>query len=217
MFPLINRLYHRLTHLLWYVHSPAIFKVNAAPSVCMQMLAIASRPSVARLHLRHVFASGRRYQISQEKNGFKLTTTSKVTWHYRRRTRASAILYGTISPLDENHSRIQLDSHISISYFVDIFLIPAFITSIVVFLPWHPITIAMISVALFTLSWIGHRTNATLEATEMIYFVQKAFQDLHTDDIRLLPESSPHVVYKPNDFVEEWEKFYESQKTQHPE
>jgi hypothetical protein len=202
-------------HLLprvWYVHAPVVIMIRATPSTCLQTLTNAARPSTKRLHLRNLFASGRRYHIQAERDGFKMTTTSKLRWHYRRRTSSTAVMYGALSPLGEDMTRIQLRARINVGYLLDTFLIPGFMTTIIVFVPWNPLIIAVVLLALFTLSWAGHRSTAMLEASEMAWFVQKALDDLVPAEIISLGASNADIVDGSQDFEEAWRKFYEAHR-----
>jgi hypothetical protein len=196
----------RLLGLLWYVHAPVILIVHATPTACLQILATTTRPSTQRLQHRNLFVSGRRYDLQARQNGFRMRTTSKVSWHYRYRTRSAAVLDGTFFEMSNEITRIQLDTHISIRELVDFVLVPSFMTSIILFVPWHPAVIAGLVFTLYSLSWIAHRNNATLEANEMIFFVQKALEELEPADIKSLDASTPDLIY--GQFDDEWEKFY---------
>lgn len=205
--PSINQTWRRrLLGLFWYVHAPVVLIVHATAAGCLEILTTSTRPSTQRLQHRNLFASGRRYQVQTRYNGFRMRTTSKVSWHYRYRTQSAAVLEGTLSELGNNITRIQMDTHISIRELLNFLLIPFFITSIILFVPWQPAVISVLVIALFTLSWIAHRNNAALEANEMIFFVQKALEELEHAEIKSLNAHSPDLIY--GQFDDEWEKFY---------
>ncbi|MBC8170841.1 MAG: hypothetical protein H7X77_04195 [Anaerolineae bacterium] len=194
---------------LWFVHPPVFLLVNASPGICLQTMAVTARPSTERLHHRNLFASGRRYYLTARERGFRLTTTSKVSWSYRRRTRSAAVMQATFSVIHNDITRIQMESHISLTNLLEFSLLPTFMTSIIVYIPWwHPSVIVGCIIALYTLSWFGHRYNATLEANEMVFFVQKALEDLEPAVIMSLEAKNLDVVYEQRDFDAEWEKFY---------
>jgi hypothetical protein len=199
-------LLRRLLGWFWYVHAPVVLIVKTTPAVCLQTLATASRPSSQRLHHRNLFASGRRYEIQRRENGFRMRTTSKVSWHYRYRTKSAAVLDGCFYDMGNDISRIQMETHISLRELLDFILLPTFMTSIIVFVPWNSTIITGLVIALYVLSWIGHRSNAAIEANEMVYFVQKALEDLEPAEIRSLHANSPDLIY--GKFDDEWEKFY---------
>lgn len=207
---------HRLVALLldnsWYVHPLAVVVIRGTPALCLQTLALAAKPSTDRLHLGNLFASGRRYEIQLRDSGFALMTTSKIPWYYRRRTTPAAVMLAKFSRLDENMTHIQMRVRIRLLYLLDVFLIPTFMTSIVIFMPWNPLFIILPVVALYGLSWFGHRFNAALEANEMIFFVQKALEDLVPTDLAALNATTGDVTYEQQAFSEAWEKFYQAHK-----
>lgn len=206
--------WRRLKGWFWFVHVPVVLIVNATPAACLQTLIGAARPSTQRLHHRNLFASGRRYEFQMidapESNGaFRMTTTSKVSWHYRRRTSSSAVLIGKFYPVADEITRIQLETRIKLLYLLDVFLIPTFMTSIIVFVPWNTGVIVALIVLFYLLSWFAHRYNAAFEANEMIYFVQKVLEDLATGEMMTL-ETGKDVIYQ--EFERAWEKFYQEHR-----
>ena len=212
--PLVRWFKRWVLRHVWYVQSPYVIVIRATPSTALQMLKTASRPSTDRLHLRSVFMSGRRYQFQMSESGFRLQTTSKVSWHYRRRTSSAAILNANFVSVNNDVTRIQLQSRIRLSYFLNVLFIPVGIGTIIVYVPWNPLAIAAILIFLFLLSWIGHRSQAALEAQEMLYFIQKALEDLDTGEIPSLSSSSStsNVIYSEKAFERAWERFYEDHK-----
>jgi hypothetical protein len=195
----------------WFVARPGIFMVQATPALCLSTLKTAAKPSTKRLHLRNLFESGRRYQITSRDDGFRITTTSKVRWHYRKRTGSSAVLTGTFTALNDNITRIDLSARIHVGYLLDIFLLPFLIGCIVVYAPWHPLVIGLALTGLFGLSWTGHRYNAILEAHAMMWFVQKALEALVPAEVRELRAGTDSVIY---DFQQAWNTFYDEQTTE---
>jgi hypothetical protein len=200
-----------LIRLIWWVQAPTVILVQAAPVVCLQALAAAVRPDAARLHLRHLYTDGRRYELHSIDQGFQLTTSSKVSWHYRKRTGSAAVLRGMFSPLDSDLTRIDLYTHMSLYRLLEIFMLPAAIGAIILFAPWSPVLIGVVLAALFSLSWIGHRANAALEGSEMLYFVQTAIEELQPQEIFALQAGGFETIYHGTEFHEAWERFYESQ------
>lgn len=205
--PTRQTFWRRLLDRLWFVHAPVVLIVRATPAICLQTLITATRPSTQRLHHRNLFASGRRYELQSREGGFRLRTTSKVIWHYRYRTRSAAVLDGMFYEMGDDITRIQLDTHISIREILDFVLIPTFMASIIIFVPWHPAVVTSLVAALYGLSWTAHRYNAAFEANEMVFFVQKVMEDLEPAEIKSLQSTSPDLIY--HQFDDEWEKFYQ--------
>lgn len=201
-----------LLERLWYVHPVTVITVHSTPIDCMQALQSAARPSLQKLHLRNLFTDGRRYFIDARKEGFLMTSNSKIPWRRRARTSVAAIVQGTISPLGEEMSRIQIQARMRLFFFLDIFLIPFFITSILVFAPWPRLLIAIFVILLFGLSWAWHRLTATLQAADIIYFVEKALEDQSPGVMPMLAQGTPQVITQDGEFQEQWQKFYEQHK-----
>lgn len=199
------------TRQVWYTGAPVVLVMRASPAVCLHTLMTAAKPSTSRLHLRNLFAHGRRYFIQPQQDGFQLTTTSKVIWRYRQRTSSSAVLDAHFSSLDDDVTRIQLRARLRPLYMLSALLIPAFMTTILVYVPWHPALILAALAALYGLSWAGHRLNAALEVSAMVWFVQKALEDLVPAEIMTLGALAADQVvhYDTQDFEQAWEKFYE--------
>ncbi len=197
---------------VWFVHPPAVLVIRATPGMCLQTLAFAATPSIERLHLRNLFASGRRYQLHRRGSGFTLTTTSQVIWRYRKRTSASAVLLAEVAAIDEQITRIQMRVRISLIYLLDALLIPAFMLSILVFVPWPTLVTGGLLAALFGFSWFGHRYGARLEANEMVFFVQKALEDFLPVEVLSLDSNTPTVVHLNREFGQMWEQFYQAHK-----
>jgi len=206
-----SRLGHRLLHRVWYVHPAVVLTVQASPAVCLQTLAVSAKPSQDRLHLRDLFRDGRRYYLQPSKEGFQLTSNSRVPWR-RGRTGITAVMSGTFSDGGSDATRLLLRARISIPYLLNTFFVPLFVSSIIVFAHWSPLVIAASILALFSLSWLGHRLNATLQAGEMVFFVQKALEDLAPATIPQLPADTQATITMDREFREQWQKFYEEHK-----
>ncbi|MDX1995163.1 MAG: hypothetical protein SF029_22465, partial [bacterium] len=173
--PLVRPLIRRV----WSLHSPAVLMIRAQPNIIVRTLATATKPSTQRLQHRNLFAGGRRYFVyARRGGGFRMTTTARVIWRYRQRTNSSAILTGSFSAFGEDATRVQLDSRISLTYVLTGLIVPTFVASIIYFVPWHPAIVVGLIVILYTLSLMGHRYHAALEANEMVWFVQKVLDDL---------------------------------------
>jgi hypothetical protein len=207
----IARFIQRILHRIWYVHPAVVLTVPASPAVCLQTLATAARPSTDRLHLRDLFTDGRRYYLRPAKEGFQLTSNSRVPWR-RGRTGFTAVLSGTFTQ-GGDISRILLRARITIPYLIQVFLVPAFISSIIIFARWPRPVIAGAILFLFGLSWMGHRFNAMLQAGEMVFFVQKALEDLGPAEIPAIPAATGNLVTLEREFREQWDKFYEEHKS----
>src|SRR5215213_7613053 len=79
------------------LHPPVVLFVRAAQDVTLHTLVTAAKPSQHRLHLRELFTEGRRYYIEPTKEGFRMTSNSRLLWSSRRdRTAQAATLYGTL-------------------------------------------------------------------------------------------------------------------------
>jgi len=205
---LFKRLKQVVLRRVWYIHTPVVMIVQATPAAIRSMLKTAARPSVQRLEHRNLFASGRRYYFQAWAEGFRMTTTHSRRWRYRQRTTAIAVMNGTLDEVENQVTRITLHSRISPRFLVDALWLPLGMTALLIYVPWPPWIIAMSILTLFALSWVGHRTNVVLEAEEMVWFTQKALEDLVPAEIRTLGSEADNVVYDDQDFEEAWEKFY---------
>jgi hypothetical protein len=192
------------------VHPVVHVTVQATPAACLRTLAMAARPSQERLHLRGLFTEGRRYYLKPSRKGFQLTSNSRIPWR-RGRTGFTAVLSGAFSESGDT-TRILLRARITVPYLLRVFFIPAFISSIIIFARWPRPVIAASILLLFGLSWLGHRLNAMLQAGEMVFFVQKALEDLAPADIPVIPATSDNTVTLEREFREQWDKFYEEHK-----
>ena len=195
---------------LWQLHPPVALVVRASQGKCLQTLAVAAKPSADRLHLRNLFMSGRRYYLQPQQDGFKLTSDNRLFWGGRgNRTRVAATVLGKFSSPDGEITFIRLHSRVNITYLLSGLLLPIFFTSIVVYMPWPRLVITIIIILLFALSLVGRRFDAALQVNEMVYFVQKALEDLPPVEISALPASGPDVIL--TDFREQWYRFYREQ------
>lgn len=183
--------------------------MRASPTACLQTLAVAAKPSADRLHLRNVFAGGRRYYVQPQTDGFRITSDNKLPWGgRRRRSSIAAVVWGNFSS-SEDLTFIRLHSRMNVAYLLRGLLLPIFFTSIVAYMPWNRVVIVVLVALLFALSLVGHRFDAALQVNEMIYFVQKALADLPPAEVSQLPPTGPDVVV--SDFREQWYKFYREQ------
>jgi hypothetical protein len=209
---ILRAMLRRLLNRIWYVHPTVTLLLQVTPSMCLQMLANAAKPSAQRLHLRNLFTDGRRYYLSEAQNGFQMHSTSTIPWRRRKRTRVAAVLFGTFSEVGGGITRIQISSRMTTLYFLDIFVLPLWMGVLLIFGPLRP-QIALIGLALiFALSWLWHWYGAVLQATEMVYFIQVALEDLEPAEIPALAAVNQHIVYSQEDFQQQWQKFYDEQK-----
>jgi len=193
------------------LYPPVALAVGAPAGICLQTLTSAARPSTQRLHLRDLFMEGRRYYITPTTQGFRMTSDHRPMWARRgQRSRVAAYVVGTFTGLqgDDGITLVRLRARMYTLYTLSAFLVPTFFTSILIYMPWHRVIIVAIIVMMFTSSWLGHRMNAAMQVNEMIYFVQKAFEDLPPVEVKELPIHEADVVMPPSDFMAEWARFY---------
>ncbi len=197
---------------LWYVRPLTALTVRALPNDCVRTLGAATKPNLDRLHLRNLFMDGRRYYVEALKDGFQMTSDTTVPWRRRARTSVAAVLRGHFSASGSDSTVIRMRARMRLLYLLDIFPLPLFITSILIFAPWPKLLIVVLTIALFFLSWVGHRLTASLQAADMIYFVEKVLEEVITTDTPLLGSQSDNVVTPEQDFPEQWRKFYEEHR-----
>lgn len=201
---------------MWYVHPDITVLVYASPNVCLGVLAAASKPSTERLHLRNLFANGRRYYfVDGSIEGFRMVTTSKIPWRRRDRTNAMATLVAKFNRLDDELTQIHITAQIRIWNLWGSMMIPVFFTPLILFAAWQPVVVRIIElVLLYGLAWSAYRYNAAIDAHDMVYFIQKALEDFMPKSVQELGAHVPHVVDNRGDFPDEWDKFYEEQTDQ---
>lgn len=200
---------------LWRLHAPVTIVVAAPPDECVRTLATASRPSQKRLHLRDVFNEGRRYYVRPREGGFTLTSDNRMLWgNSRTRAPRAAIIDGQLSSSagDTPFTYVRLRARWRIPYVLGGLLIPLFFASLVVYMPWPAPVAAVIATLLFLFSLAAHRLSAALQATDMIYFVRKAMDDLPPAVIPELATGAPQNVVTPNfdnEFREAWARYHQ--------
>lgn len=200
-----------LWNAVWRLYPPVALAVGASSDDCLRTLAEASRPSTSKLHLRDLFSEGRRYYIQPNSGGFRLTSDHRPMWGRRRqRTPVAAYIIGTFSTLqnDNQITLVRIHARMYLLYTLSALLIPTFFASILIYMPWSPWVLAFLIAALYLLSWLGHRMNAAMQVNEMVYFVQKVFEDLPPVLFAELPAPSPDVVIADSEFMSEWQRFY---------
>lgn len=199
---------------VWYVHPQTVLFLRGEPAAIVRTIKTAAQPSTQRLHLRNLFADGRRYFIGARPRGFRMTTTSKVIFRARRRTAATAILRGRFASFGDL-TRLDLIARMTVGYLFSSLLVPSFMASLLVAMPWPPHLIAALIALLYGLSWFGHRYNARLQAHDMVWFVQKSLEDVIVSDIPSLDANQPDILEHQRDFEDEWERFLDHLKYQH--
>lgn len=201
---------------IWQLHPPLVLAVRASREHCLQTLIAASRPSQQRLHLRSLFVEGRRYHLYATAKGFALTTDTRPLWggQRRKRTRAAAVGIGElISLADETATLVRMHARMRLPAALAALLMPLFVSSIVVFLPWQPSVIALLVMLLLGLAALSYRFEAAYQANELFFFVQKSLADLPLVSLPELQAAAPDVLInaKEFDFWQQWEIFFDEQ------
>lgn len=195
----------------WYVHSSSHIHIVIPPSQTYQVLETAAKPSVKRLGLRKLFNRGRRYFIrAKGDGGLQMTTTSKVWWHPKRRTQATAILSADFEPVDGTVSRIKLRSRVKIRYLLGQFIWPTFMSSIIIFLGWSPVFVALSLIGLYGFSWSAHRLNAMLEAHEIEFFIETVLDNFAPAPPEQLTTGGADITI--DEFTSEWDRYVEEKR-----
>ena len=208
----LHRIQLWILNHIWYVHPGAVVSVALRPGVCMKYLNDASRPRVNRLDFGNLFVHGQRYKLHiLDELHFMMTVTHSIPWRYRGRTTSSAVLFGNFVKADAHSVHLHLKGRIRLFYILQFVLMPGFIASIVIYMPWPRPVIACLIMLLFALSWFGHRYHAALEAHDMVFFIQKVMDEHHPEPAPMMAEGA-HITYEEADFSEAWERFYQSVK-----
>ena len=206
---IFRRLGQWILHRVWYTHPRRVLLVHATPAECLLTLAQAAKPSTQRLHLRNLFMDGRRYFLTPHPNGFRLNSTSRPMWRRGRRGRRASVLMGACNPIDDNVTRVDLQAHLMPLFLLDVFVLPAWMGLLLMCGPLPQTTAITASLLILALSWIWHWYTASLQATEMVYFVQVALNDLPEAQVAELAKSNAVT----SEFTTQWEKFYEQHRT----
>lgn len=199
------------------LHTPTGFLVGAPSATCLQSLISATKPSVNRLDMRDLYSDGRRFYVQPTADGFKLTSNTvsrRNSVGQRLRTQSAATLIGifdTQANTDTPITMVRLRFHADMAYLLKGLFVPAFISSILIYLPWHPLAISFLVAILFGLAWVIQRIDAALQVGEMVSFVEKVFAILPPVHVPQLQENLPDVVLnaQPSEFMKVWERFYE--------
>lgn len=194
---------------LWYIQPPRLLLIQAAPALCLLTLHQAVRPSAERLHLRNLFMDGRRYYFEPRIAGFRMNTTSRSPWR-RRHDRKAAVLLGDCADIGAGVTRLDLRTRMTLPFLLDIFVLPGWMSLLLIFGPLPLRTSLSVSLFLLLLSWLWHWYNAALQATDLLYFVEVALDDLPDAQIAQLAASADNTIRA--DFAEEWQKFYQEHR-----
>jgi hypothetical protein len=111
----------------------------------------------------------------------------------------------------EDRTVIHLTARIKLTYILSSLVLPLFVTSMVFYMPWMILIKASVILALFGLSWAGHRFNAALEAYEIFQFIHQVL-DPHAPSEALSLETGQDVVYDAARFAKAWDTFYHNLK-----
>lgn len=214
-----------LLRALWLIHPPVVIVVGANRTTALQTLTLAARPSTDRLHLRDLFAEGRRYYIKLDDVGFRMTSDTRLLFgSRRRRSGRSALIAATVNgDADSSLTLIRLQARMFIWQAVRALLWPALFATIILNVAWWDAALrASIVLTLTALSWMAHRADAALQASEMIFFVQKALEDLPPAHLPSLESERPEIVSAPRtgapdaDFSAAWQRFYRQYQRDEP-
>lgn len=207
-----TRLYKWFLKRVWYLQSSSHIHVAIPPSQTYQILEMATKPSVNRLGLRKLFEKGRRYFIrSTQDGGFQMSTNSRVWWHPKRRTPITTILTADFETIDNNISRLKLQSRVKLRYLLGQLIYPTFFSSLLIYMDWSFWVIVMSILGLYGLSWVGHRFTALLEVHEIIFFMETVLADFAPEPPKQLAEEGADIVIE-DDFVAEWDRFVEEKR-----
>ena len=205
-----SRLWRWILSRTWYVHPAQRLLVRATPALCVQMLVRAAKPSAQRLDLRNLFMDGRRYDIYPDEVGFRMRCTTRIPWR-RRRTRAATVLYGRCDALESGVTRIELRAQMTLAFFLDVFLLPGWMSLLLIFGPLPQAAGVGASAVLLVLSWLWHRYTAMMQAIDMVYFIQVVLGDMQEESLAQLPAAVDNTIYA--DFDEQWARFYDEQSS----
>lgn len=199
---------------LWVIQEPVAFWVKASPEACVKAVEQAARPSVQRLHLREVFTNGRRYDLTTDRRGFTLNTSAITGWRARQRTTAACTLHVRLdSPTDDpDQTTLTLTPHLRLFAIVRSLWLPILMAYIIGSNPWSPVVITAILICMFALAWAGLRLSASVDAAEMTYFIQKAFEEYRHTQPATLPAPPDPSVIGGADFEAMWERFVRARR-----
>ncbi len=204
----------RLWRSLWRVHEPVVLTVDAPRTQCVHTLIEAARPSQARLHLRDLFASGRRYYLQAQGEGFTLRSDSTLPWNRRRRTRHLAVIEGRLSSVGAL-TIIHLNAWLRTRYLLVALLLPTWMAGLLAYAAWPLAVKLALSAVLYGSALAAVWLEAAMQAHEMIVFVRKALEDLPRGEVAQLMTEVDQVVASSSAaaFSSEWERFVDEMRT----
>lgn len=196
---------------VWYVHPPGWVQVYATQDKCLETMIKAGKPSTKQLHLQRLYVDGRRYHISPNLEGFKMTVTRKIRWRYRGRTSYKAVMRGRFTTINDDITRIDMKFRVRVEYLLYAVGFPLFVASVVLPMGWGILTTVELLGIIFLLSWSAHRFNTRLEAHDMLWFVHKALEDFERAELVALESDSKEtsVLYDREDFQRAWDAYLE--------
>lgn len=203
------RILRAIANRLWYIQPPRLMLIQAAPTLCLLTLHQAVKPSVERLHLRNLFMEGRHYSFAAQELAFRMNSTSRSPWR-RRHGRPAAVLLGQCADIGAGITRVDLRTRMSLPFLLDVFVLPGWMSLLLLFGPLPLQTGIIASLVLLLCSWLWHWYNAALQATDLLYFVEVALDDLPDAQVAQLAASTDNTIRA--DFVEEWQKFYQEHR-----
>ncbi|MBK9122602.1 MAG: hypothetical protein IPM16_05695 [Chloroflexi bacterium] len=170
----------------------------------------AATPSTQRLHMRDAFAEGRRYYIDPVDGGFRMATTSKSLFARGRRTSALCLLSATVEPITDSEARIRLEPRLRGLAFAGALVVPTLLSLLLIPVPWPPALLVLTCLIAYAASLVGLLAGARLEAYEMLYFVEKAFEDFRKFSLAQLAPVSQDII-GAQDFRELWSEHVRTQ------
>jgi hypothetical protein len=198
---------------VWSILDPVTINVDAPPDICLPMLSTAARPSTERLHLRDTFTEGRRYFIDPTAGGFRMATTSKTLFNRRRRTESLTILNARVIPTGDGRTSIAIHARMRLLALVSTLWIPVGMVLLLWPVPWPRVLTVFLLSLMFGFAWASLRYGAALEANEMLFFIQKTFEDVPKFQLAGLPEHSQTII-GANEFDAMWEQFVRARQNE---
>jgi hypothetical protein len=197
---------------IWSILDPLSINVDAPPDRCMAMLYDAAQPSTDRLHLREAFSEGRRYFIERTSTGFRMTTTSRTLFNRRRRTVALCVLSARIIDAGDARTSLAISARLRLAALVPALWVPVAMVWLLLPVPWPRSLIVGVLGLVVAFGWTAFRYGAALEATEMVFFLYKAFENVPKFSMGRLPPPNDTVV-AAHEFDSMWDKFVRMRQT----
>ncbi len=201
---------------LWIVQKPIALWVKTTPEICLKTVEQATLPSINRLYLREVFANGRRYDVSPHEHGFTLTSSATSGWKGRQRVSSACSIHVRIFPDPQtDQTALIITAKIKPFSMFNALWMPLGMVYLIGANPWPRLILALLIGALFITSWLAMRFSAAVDAADMTYFLQKAFEEFqHIQPAHLPAPENPDVV-KSADFERMWQRFVQTRQTEH--